>query len=147
MASNLREEAIQAAAAAGFTRTALEHAMNPRNVGSIDSPDGMASVVGPCADSMGMWLQVRDEKVAAVTFWTDGCGPTIAAGSITTELAVGKSIQEALQLGAKDVLAALGGLPEGHQHCAQLAVDTLHAAVRDYLDSRSQPWWRLYRKK
>ncbi len=107
----------------------------------------MASVVGPCADTMGMWVQVRDDKVAALTFWTDGCGPTIATGSVTTELATGKTVQEALRLRAEAVLAALGGLPEGHQHCAQLAVDTLHATIKDYLDNRQQPWWKLYRKK
>lgn len=144
--TDLQEEALQAALAAGFTRAALDHAMHPRNVGSLPDPDALASVVGPCADTMGMWLQVHDERIAALTFWTDGCGPTIATGSVVTELAIGKTLAEAQQLTAEDVLTALGGLPEGHHHCAQLAVDTLRATLEDYLDNRQASWRKLYRK-
>ncbi|MBI3945159.1 MAG: iron-sulfur cluster assembly scaffold protein [Armatimonadetes bacterium] len=143
--SDLQEEVLQEALAAGFTRTALDHAMNPRNVGSLDVPDATASVVGPCADTMSMWLRVREGRIAALTFWTDGCGPTIATGSITTELAKGKTVGEALRLHAQDVLDALGGLPEGHHHCAQLAADTLRATLKDYLTNGREPWRRLYR--
>lgn len=141
------DPAMVAARAAGFTRTVLDHATNPRNVGDLPDPDGQGSVVGPCFDSMTMWLKVRQGRIAAATFWTDGCGPTIATGSITTELAIGKSVAEALQLRAEDVVAALGGLPDEHLHCAQLAVDTLHAALRDYLANQREPWRKLYQRR
>jgi nitrogen fixation NifU-like protein len=140
-------QAIQAALAAGFTRTVLDHAMNPRHAGYLPDADGSACVEGSCLDTMEMWLKVRNGRIEAITFWTDGCGPTIAAGSMVTELVQGKSLAEAQRLTAEDVLAALGGLPEEHRHCARLAVNTLQAALRDYRTKRPEPWKRVYRKE
>lgn len=94
---------------AGYTRVVIDYAQNPRNVGSIQDADGFASVTGPCGDTMEIWLRVRNGAIQETSFWTDGCGTTIAAGSMVTELAKGKAIIEALRTTQQDVLNALGG--------------------------------------
>ncbi len=76
---------------------------------------------------------------------TDGCGTTIAAGSMVTELAKGSTTTQALKISQQDVLDALGGLPEESQHCALLAVNTLKEALKDYLVTRNEPWKRVYK--
>jgi len=130
-----------------YTETVIDHAMNPRNVGSIKDADGFASITGPCGDTMEIWLMVRDGAFKDATFWTDGCGTTIAAGSMVTELAKGKTIAHALRIGQQDVLDALGGFPEESVHCALLAANTLREAVRDYLACLKEPWKRAYRTR
>ncbi|MFC2039352.1 iron-sulfur cluster assembly scaffold protein [Chloroflexota bacterium] len=130
-----------------YTETMIDHAMNPRNIGSIDDADGFASVTGPCGDTMEIWLRVRDDAIKDVAFWTDGCGTTIAAGSMVTELAKDKIVRDALRVGQQDVLDALGGLPEESVHCALLAANTLRRAVKDYLDYQKEPWKRAYRTR
>jgi nitrogen fixation protein NifU and related proteins len=131
----------------GYTEVVIDHAQNPRNVGRIENADGVAMVSGPCGDTMEIWLRVREEVIKEATFWTDGCGTTIAAGSMVTELAKGKTIQEAMRITQKDVLDALGGLPEESQHCALLAANTLKEAVKDYVTYRNEPWKRAYQKR
>src|SRR4030042_2647522 len=95
---------------AGFSPIVIDHAQNPRNVGSIQDADGFASVTGPCGDNIEIWLKVQDGIIIEATFWTDGCGTTIAAGSMITEMAKGKTIDEAIGITQQDVLDALGGL-------------------------------------
>jgi len=95
---------------------------------------------------MEIWLQVRDSVIHEATFTTDGCGTSIASGSMVTELALGKKVREALQIRQSDVLDALGGLPEDSRHCAFLAANTLGEAIRDYLAFKNEPWKRVYRK-
>ena len=77
---------------------------------------------------------------------TDGCGTSIASGSMMTELAKGKSISEAIRISQQDILNALGGLPEESEHCALLSADTLKTAIRDYLAMQKEPWKKAYRK-
>lgn len=84
-------------------------------------------------------------RVVNATFWTDGCGPSIASGSMVTELVKGRGIVEAQKITQDDILNALGGLPEESQHCALLAANTLKEAVRDYLAFKNELWKRLYR--
>jgi len=129
-----------------YTETTIDHAMNPRNVGSMSDYDGSARITGPCGDTMEMWLKVRNNVINRITFWTDGCGTSFAAGSMLTELARGKSITQAMKINQHDVLDALGGLPEENVHCALLAGNTLKAAVRDYLLYKKEPWKKAYRK-
>ena len=129
-----------------YTETVIDHAMNPRNVGSVSNSDGFASVTGPCADNMEIWLKVKGGTVTNVTFWTDGCGTAIATGSMVTELAKGKSIAKVQRITQQDVLDALGGLPEESCHCALLAANTLKEAVKDYLAFSNEPWKRAYQK-
>ena len=130
-----------------YTETVIDHAMNPRNVGSIQEADGFASVTGPCGDTMEIWLRVKDGRIREATFWTDGCGTTIAAGSMVTELAKGKAVSEALRTSRQGVLDALGGLPEQSTHCALLAANTLKEAVKEYLAYRHEPWKRAYKRR
>ena len=129
-----------------YSETVIDHAMNPRNVGNMDAADGYASVTGPCGDTMDIWLNVKDDTIVKATFMTDGCGTTIAAGSMITELAKGKSVSQALRISQEDVLSALDGLPEESKHCALLAANTLKAAVKDYLAFKNEPWKRAYKR-
>jgi len=131
---------------AGYTDAVRDHAQNPRNAGSIPNADGFAVVTGPCGDTMKIWLRMKEEVIQQATFWTDGCGPSIASGSMVTELAKGKTVIQAHGIGQQDVLDALGGLPRESQHCALLAANTLREAVEDYLASRNEPWKRSYRR-
>ena len=139
------EEQIMAVARSNYTETVIDHAMNPRNAGSIQDADGFACVTGPCGDTMEIWLKVKDNRIQNVTFWTDGCGTTIAAGSMVTELAKGKNVPQAQRIAQQDVLHALDGLPPESEHCALLAANTLKQAIRDYLVSKKEPWKRAYR--
>ena len=129
-----------------YSETTIDHSMNPRNVGNLDDADGFARVTGPCGDTMEIWLKVMDGIIVQATFYTDGCGTTIASGSMVTEIAKGKSITEAQKISQQNVLDALGGLAEESQHCALLAANTLKEAVRDYLTMNREPWKKAYRK-
>ena len=140
------QELIMADARKLYSETTIDHAMNPRNVGDMNDADGFARVTGPCGDTMEIWLKVKNDTVADATFMTDGCGPSIASGSMVTELAKGKNVREARKISHRDVLSALGGLPEESQHCALLTTNTLKEAVRDYLAMKREPWKKAYRK-
>jgi len=129
-----------------YSEIAIDHAMNPRNVGNMDNADGLARITGPCGDTMEIWLKVRDATITESTFMTDGCGTTIAAGSIVTELAKGKTVVQAQKISQQDVLSALGGLPEESQHCALLAANTLREEIKDYLAFKNEPWKRMYKR-
>jgi len=128
-----------------YSENAIDHFLNPRNLGEIAAPDGFGRVTGPCGDTMEIYLKVRDGKVINASFWTDGCGSSIASGSMVTELAKEKSLIEARKITQDDVLDALGGLPEDSLHCALLAANTLKEAIRDYLAFKNEPWKRAYR--
>jgi len=112
--------------------TALDHASRPRNLGRVRDIDGHARVTGPCGETMEIWITVRDWAVAAASFVTDGCGASLACGSMATTLAEGKTLEDAACLEPQDILDALGGLPPEHVHCAVLAADTLRAACEEY---------------
>ena len=130
-----------------YSEKAIDHAMNPRNVGNIPNADGFGTVTGSCGDTMEIWLKVKDEKVAFATFWTDGCGTSIACGSMVTEMVTGKGIIEARRITQDDVLHSLGGLPEESAHCALLAANTVREAVKDYLAVKNEPWKKAYRRQ
>jgi len=129
-----------------YTETVIDHAMNPRNVGSIPGADGFGSVTGACGDTMEIWIKVKDGKIKDVAFWTDGCGTSIACGSIATEMVKGRSIAQALGVNQGEILEALGGLPEDSLHCTLLAADTVKAAIQDYLALKKEPWKKSYRR-
>ena len=117
---------------------AREHFDRPRNCGRLDDYNGHARITGPCGDTMEFWLQVAEKRIVRASFTTTGCGPSRAAGSMATELAINKPLREAGFIEQADILEALGGLPKESEHCALLASNTLKAAIRDYL-SRSMP--------
>ena len=129
-----------------YSETVIDHAMKPRNLGEMADADGFAKVTGTCGDTMEIWLKVMDGIIIQATFYTDGCGTSIASGSMVTEMAKGKSITEAQKISQRNVLDALGGLPEESEHCALLAANTLKEAVRDYITMKREPWKRAYRK-
>jgi nitrogen fixation NifU-like protein len=130
-----------------YSEKTIDHFLNPRNLGKIPAPDGFASVTGLHGNTMEICLKVKDGKVANASFWTDGCGCSIASGSILTELAKGKRLSEAQKITQQDVLKALDGLPEDDLHCALLAANTLQEAIKDYLVFKKGPWKRTARSR
>ncbi|MBA7695836.1 hypothetical protein ES703_104476 [subsurface metagenome] len=129
-----------------LSQAIYDPAMNPRNVGDMAEADGFARVTGPCGDTMEIWLKLKNGIIAEASFLTDGCGASIASGSMVTEMVRGKGASETRKISQQDVLTALGGLPEESQHCALLAANTLKAAIRDYLAMEKEPWKRVYRQ-
>jgi len=106
--------------------------MNPRNVGRIDDPSAEARYTGPCGDTMVIWIGVEGNRIERSGFWTDGCGSSIATGSVVTDLATGRTVEEAMEIDEETILSELEGLPEESEHCALLASRTLKLAIRDY---------------
>jgi nitrogen fixation NifU-like protein len=129
-----------------YSEKTIDHFLNPRNLGEIPAHDGLGRITGACGDTMQICLKVKDGKVTNASFWTDGCGPSIASASMVTELAKGKSVPEAQKITQQDILDALGGLPEESLHCALLAADTLKEAIKDYLALKKEPWKRAYKR-
>ncbi len=127
-----------------YSKTVIEHVTNPRNVGDMPNYDGYGQEVGDCGDILSIWISVRNDRVVNITFWTDGCGATIACGSMVTELVKGRSISEAYRLTPENILDALGGLPEENVHCASFAVNSLRKALQNYTELRKFPWKKLY---
>ena len=116
-----------------YTDKVMDHFTNPRNVGEIQEADGMGEVGNAsCGDIMRMYIKVEDNIIKDVKFKTFGCGAAIATSSIATEMAIGKTIEEALEMCNEDVANALGGLPAQKIHCSNLAADALHEAIKDY---------------
>ena len=117
----------------GYSEKVMEHFMNPRNVGTIENPDGYGKVGNPvCGDIMEMFISVKDDTISDIKFRTFGCGSAIATSSMGTELAKGKHIDEAMEITRKDVADELDGLPPRKMHCSNLAADALHGAIEDY---------------
>jgi nitrogen fixation NifU-like protein len=117
-----------------YTEKVMEHFANPRNMGEVEDPDGVGQVGNPvCGDVMRITIRVEDGRIADVKFRTLGCAAAIATSSITTEMAKGKTLQEALEITRKQVADELGGLPAQKMHCSNLAAQGLHKAIEDYL--------------
>ncbi len=115
----------------------MEHFMNPHNVGVIENPDGYGKVGNPvCGDLMEIFIRVRDDVIEDIRFRTFGCGSAIATSSMVTDLAKGKTLDEALKITRDDVATELDGLPPRKMHCSNLAADALHAAIRDYREKQ-----------
>jgi nitrogen fixation NifU-like protein len=119
-----------------YSEMVLDHGRNPRNLGDLGEANAFGIVAGPCGDTMAIWLKVEDGRIAEISFTTDGCMTSLAAGSMATEMAKGKTLIDAQKISQQDVLDALGGLPEESEHCALLAANTLKEAINNYLDSR-----------
>ena len=116
-----------------YSDKVMENFKNPKNTGEIPDADGVGTVGNPvCGDMMTMYIKVKDNRIADIKFKTFGCGAAIATSSMTTEMAKGKTLEEALQITRKDVATELNGLPPVKMHCSNLAADALHAAIEDY---------------
>ena len=117
-----------------YSEKVMEHFKNPRNVGEIESPDGVGHVGNPvCGDIMELYIKVDNGIIADAKFKTFGCGAAIATSSIVTEMVKGKKIEEALKISNKAVAEALDGLPPVKMHCSVLAEEALKSAIEDYL--------------
>ncbi len=111
----------------------LRHATRPIGYGRLAKPySGKALITGPCGDTMDFEVLIENDRVQDIAFITDGCGSSIAAGSMTVSLALGRPLKKVLALKQKDVLDALVAMPEHSHHCALLAVNTLHEACRNH---------------
>ncbi len=116
-----------------YSEKVMEHFKNPRNVGEMDSPDGIGHVGNPvCGDIMELYIKVKDNIITDAKFKTFGCGAAIATSSMVTELVKGKTIDEALKVSNHAVAEALGGLPPVKMHCSVLAEEALRFAIDDY---------------
>jgi nitrogen fixation NifU-like protein len=116
-----------------YSEKVMQHFKKPQNMGEIPDADGVGSVGNPtCGDLMTMYIKVKDNRIEDVKFKTYGCGAAIATSSMTTELAKGKTIDEAMKISRASVAESLGGLPPVKMHCSNLAADALHAAIEDY---------------
>lgn len=104
----------------------------PKNIGMIDNPSGKGTAVGQCGDAIEVSLRVETGAIADIKVMPRGCIYTLVCASAMSELAKGRNLDQALELEPQDVVAALGGLPEDHLHCARLAVNTLGEAIADY---------------
>jgi len=116
-----------------YTEKVMDHFKNPRNMGEIPDADGVGTVGNPvCGDLMTVYIKVKDNRLMDIKFKTFGCGAAIATSSMITELAKGKTIEDAMKITRGDVADSLGGLPPIKMHCSNLAADALHAAIKDY---------------
>jgi len=120
-----------------YTEKVMEHFRNPHNMGEIPNADGVGTVGNPvCGDLMTIYIKVKDNRIEDIKFKTFGCGAAIATSSMITELAKGKTLEEAMKISRGDVADSLGGLPPIKMHCSNLAADGLHAAIQDYLKKK-----------
>jgi nitrogen fixation protein NifU and related proteins len=121
-----------------YTEKVMDHFSNPRNVGEIEDANGVGEVGNAsCGDIMKIFLKVEDNVIQDVKFKTFGCGAAIATSSMVTEMAIGKTIDEALVLTNQAVAEALDGLPPAKMHCSNLAADALHEAIKDYKEQNA----------
>lgn len=123
-------EARNAKPTVPYSAAFKDHITNPRNAGELANANAVAEESNPvCGDRLRLSLLVRDGRIEAVGFLAYGCPPTLACGSVLTELIQGKSVQEAMKLTRADLLKALGGLPSRKQHAAALAIETFRTAI------------------
>ncbi len=122
-----------------YSEKVLEHFKHPRNVGELKDADAEGSVGNPvCGDMMTMYIKVKDDRIEDIKFKTFGCGAAIATSSMTTELAKGKTLDEAMKISRQDVADALEGLPPVKMHCSNLAADALHEAIKSYKEKNAK---------
>ena len=118
-----------------YSEKVMDHFMNPRNVGHIDNADGIGEIGNAkCGDIMKIYLKIENEIIVDAKFETFGCGSAIASSSMATEMIIGRSIHEALELSNKAVVEALDGLPAHKVHCSVLAEEAIKNALKDYFD-------------
>src|SRR5665811_340888 len=117
-----------------YSEKTLDHFRNPRNVGTIEGEDVAVGRVGNpvCGDLMEMYVRVEDDRIDDIKFLTFGCGSAVATSSMVTELVIGKTLDEALEVTRADVADALDGLPPIKMHCSNLAADALHEAIKNW---------------
>ncbi|NHJ46688.1 MAG: Fe-S cluster assembly scaffold protein NifU [Asgard group archaeon] len=122
-----------------YSKKVMDHFAKPHNVGKIDDYDGLGIVGNPkCGDTMEITIKVKDDKIDDIKFRTFGCVSAIATSSVTTVMAKGLTLDEALKMTRKDVADELDGLPPHKMHCSNLAVDALHKAIENYRENKEK---------
>jgi nitrogen fixation NifU-like protein len=120
-----------------YSEKVMEHFQNPRNVGVLEDADGVGKVGNPvCGDMMSFYIKVKDNRIEDVKFQTFGCGAAIAVSSMVSEMAMGKTLEDALKITNKSVAEELGGLPKNKLHCSNLGADALHKAIDNYKEKQ-----------
>ena len=124
-----------------YSEKVMDHFMNPRNVGTIEDASGVGEIGNAkCGDIMKIYLKIENDIIQNVKFETFGCGSAIASSSMATEMIMGKSIYEAMELTNKAVAEALDGLPAHKMHCSVLAEEAIKQALKDYFDKNNIPY-------
>ena len=113
-----------------YSALAQEIIRNRDNMGTLPEPGLVGKVKGCCGDSIQIELRLTGDIIQEARFTTDGCSATVAVGGMITNLVKGKTLNQAQQISSKDIIESLGGLPNGHRHCADLAIKTLHATLQ-----------------
>jgi nitrogen fixation NifU-like protein len=122
-----------------YSEKVMEHFMHPRNVGEIEDADGVGEVGNPvCGDMMSFYIKVKDNRLADIKFKTFGCGAAIAVSSMVSEMARGKTLEEALKITPKSVADELEGLPKQKFHCSNLGAQALQKAIQDYQSKKGK---------
>jgi len=122
-----------------YSPIVMEHFNHPRNAGVMEDADGVGEVGNPaCGDMMTFYIKVKDDRIVDIKFQTFGCVAAIAVSSMVSEMAKGKTVEEALEITRDDVAKELGGLPKQKMHCSNLGADALHKAIEDYLDRKGR---------
>ena len=122
-----------------YSEKVMDHFMSPRNVGEIEDADGVGEEGNPvCGDMMTFYIKVKDNRLSDVKFKTFGCGAAIAVSSIVSEMAVGKTVEEARMITPALVAGELGGLPKNKYHCSNLGAQALNKAIDDYLKKQGK---------
>jgi len=116
-----------------YTEKLMDHFRNPRNMGRIEDADGVGTIGNPvCGDVMKLYIKVKDNRIIDIKFETFGCAAAIGTSSMITEMAKGKTLEEAMKIENGDIVEELDGLPPVKLHCSVLAADALKAAIEDY---------------
>jgi len=116
-----------------YTEKVMDHFRNPRNMGEMKDADAMGEVGNPtCGDMSYIYIKVEGDKIKNISFQTFGCAAAIATSSMVTEMAKGKTLEEAMEITRNDVAEALDGLPPIKMHCSNLAADGLHDAIKKF---------------
>jgi len=122
-----------------YSEKVMDHFLNPRNVGEIEDADGIGEVGNPvCGDMMTFYIKVKDNHLSDVKFKTFGCGAAIAVSSIVSEMAKGKTLEEARKITPSLVAEELQGLPKNKYHCSNLGAQALNKAIDDYLKKQGK---------
>lgn len=121
-----------------YTDSVIDHFMSPRNVGNLPDANAIGRCGDPdCGDSLTLYLKVKDRVITDINFLVFGCVAAVAASSMTTVLAKGKTLEQAARITANDIADALGGLPERKVHCSVLGADALKKAIEFYETQRA----------
>jgi nitrogen fixation NifU-like protein len=111
---------------------------NPTFMGRMNDATCVGKITGRCGDTIEIYLRIKDDKIEQASFFTQGCGASVACGSMVAELATGKDIEEAAQIGGDTVLESLGGLPGDESHCAYLAAEALQMAFHELMSKKAK---------